>query len=39
MTTPIYKSPQEPTQRYVSADRVYISAMTGLYGTTLGMRS
>ena len=38
MTTPIYQLPQELPQRYVSADSIYTSAMTGLYGwTTLGM--
>ena len=38
MTQPIYQLPQKPTRPYVSTDRIFTSAMTGLYGwTTLGM--
>ncbi len=38
MTTPIYRFPEQPAQPAVSADSIYTSAMTGLYGwTSLGM--
>ena len=38
MVGAIYQFPEQQTQPTVSADRIYTSAMTGLYGwTTLGM--
>ena len=38
MTGPIYQFPEQKTPSHVSANRIYTSAMTGLYGwTTLGM--
>ena len=38
MVGPIYQFPEQNTPSHVSADRIYTSAMTGMYGwTTLGM--
>ena len=38
MAGPIYQFPEQKTPPHVGADRIYTSAMTGMYGwTTLGM--
>ena len=38
MVGPIYQFPEQKTPSHASADRIYTSAMTGMYGwTTLGM--
>ena len=38
MVGPIYQFPEQNTPSHVSADQIYTSAMTGMYGwTTLGM--